>query len=168
MRILLLFLATLVLATTPARAEPVSVPTPVIGAEFQEELDENYGAREAEVLQRLTERLVAEALGRAGATVADADANFTVDITILDAVPNRPTFQQLSDRPGLSLASFGVGGARFMGVIRSASGEVLATIEHDFYANNIEDAWASTTWSDARFAARGFARKVAAAYVELT
>jgi hypothetical protein len=143
------------------------VPTPAIGDDLQTELSETYGAREGAFLQDLTEGFVQEALTRAGAMVTEGDAPLTVEITIMDAVPNRPTFQQLRDTPSLSLESFGVGGARFEAVIRNASGAVVATVEHDYYDNDIANAYASTTWSDVRFAARGFARKVARAYTAL-
>ncbi len=167
MRIALLTLAAMAAFGAPARAETVAAPTPSIGQALQERLDEDYGPREGAYLQALTERFVEEALTRAGATLSEGQAPLTVDITILDAVPNRPTLQQMSDHPGLSLESFGVGGARFQAVIRDVNGLVVATVEHDYYQSNIFDAISASTWTDARHAARGFARKVARAYVAL-
>jgi hypothetical protein len=168
MRAVLIGFAALFAFSAPALAQPVSVPSPAIGTALQEDLEDTYGVREGPYLQALTERFVEEALARAGATLAQGDgAALTVDIIIEEATPNRPTYQQLADRPSLSLASFGVGGARFTAVIRDEGGAVVATVGHAYYETSIFDAFAASTWSDARFAARGFARKVARAYQAL-
>jgi hypothetical protein len=164
MRVLMSAMAALVMMSQPVWAAPVAVPTPALSAEFQEKLEEDLGPREGTYLQAETQRIVSQALAHVGGEVVADGAPITVELTILDAVPNRPTFQQMADEPALSFESFGVGGARFEAVLRSADGHELARVEHRFFESNIFDTFAASTWTDARRAMRGFARKVAAAY----
>jgi hypothetical protein len=131
--------------------------------EFAEKLHEDYGDREADVLRRDLD----EALARAFEDVAQTDAGVTLDVTIEDARPNRPTMEQLGARVGLSYAhSYGIGGAELSGVLRAADGSVIAEIEHRYFEDDIRDVIARGTWSDARRAMRQFADKVADAYAQ--
>mgnify|MGYP000418634296 FL=1 len=78
---------------------------------FKEKLADDYGEREAGILAASLERRIEAAFERDGVT---ADR---VVVTIEDAKPNRPTFQQLSDRPGLDgIRSKSIGGAKVSGV----------------------------------------------------
>nr|WP_070960574.1 hypothetical protein [Hyphomonas sp. Mor2] len=124
--------------------------------DFAEELSDNYGEREGETL---TEEIIEDldrAFDKAGVSPA------RVDVVIVDAKPNRPTFQQLSDKPGLdAIRSISIGGMELTGTAYDADGNVLATQEYEWFENNIQDVIGSGTWTDANRASRRFASKFA-------
>ena len=124
--------------------------------DFAEELSDNYGEREGETL---TEEII-EDLDRAFAKVGVDPAR--VDITIVDAKPNRPTFEQLSSRPGLdSFRSISLGGMELVGTAYDADGNVIATQEYGWFENNLRDVVGSGVWTDANRASSRFAKKMA-------
>lgn len=124
--------------------------------DFAEELSDNYGEREGETL---TEEII-EDLDRAFDKAGVAPAR--VDVVIVDAKPNRPTFQQLSDRPGLdAIRSISLGGMELTGTAYDADGNVLAEQEYQWFENNITDVIGTGTWGDANRASRRFAKKLA-------
>jgi len=124
--------------------------------DFAEELSDNYGEREGETL---TEEII-EDLDRAFDKAGVAPAR--VDVVIVNAKPNRPTFQQLSDRPGLdAFRSISLGGMELTGTAYDADGNVLATQEYEWFENRIEDSVGAATWSDANRASSRFAKKLA-------
>ncbi len=123
--------------------------------EFTEELTEEYGEREGDVL---TKRIVTDlerALDKQGVDVA------RIDVTILDAKPNRPTMEQMSATPGLSFQSISIGGMALEATAYDADGNELASKEYSWYENNIRDVIGSSTWSDARRTSRRFATRFA-------
>jgi hypothetical protein len=140
---------------------------PVIGPisfspELQTALEEDIGIREGEKLQRWTSEAVGRALARHGAE----NASVTVEIDIVDADPNRPTMNQLSENPDLdAIRSISIGGAELHGVLRGADGEVITEVTHRNYDMTLDDVVGGTTWEAARQAIRQFAEKVADAYV---
>ena len=83
-----------------AQSTPVS-----FSPEFQTSLEEDYGVREGEVLRAAVSDAIARELSRRGVS-ADA-AN--IEVTIVDAEPNRPTMQQMFDRPSLDMSSISIG-----------------------------------------------------------
>lgn len=148
-----------------AIAGPVSLAPVSFSAEFQTSLDENFGAREGAVLRRAVTEAVSSALARRGANLGPG--GIVVEISILDADPNRPTMQQLVHTPGLDYGrSLSIGGASLSAVLRGADGAVIAEVTHRRYNTNIQEValGASGTWSEARHAIRQFAEKVADAY----
>ena len=148
-----------------AAAGTVSLAPISFSEEFQTELDDEYGAREGEYLRETITDAVTRALAREGATVASG-APLTIEISIVDADPNRPTFQQVTQTPGLdSFRSLSIGGAELHAVLRDASGAVVTEVSHRRYDQTLWDAQGSSTWSEARQAIRGFANRVADAYV---
>lgn len=127
-----------------------------MSTEFQKKLDDDLGAREAKTLSDALTRKIDNAFTSAG---VKADH---VVVTIEDAKPNRPTFQQISDKPGLDgLRSISIGGARISGVAYDASGKEIGRFEHKWYETDISNAVASSTWSDARTSFDRFARRFA-------
>lgn len=124
--------------------------------DFAEELADNYGDREGETL---TEDIIDDldaAFAKAGVSPA------RVDVVIVDAKPNRPTFEQLAQRPGLdAIRSISIGGMELTGTAYDADGNVLAVQEYEWFENNIRDVIAAGTWSDANRASRRFAKKFA-------
>lgn len=148
-----------------AIAGPVSLAPVSFSAEFQTSLDENFGAREGAVLRRAVTEAVSSALARRGANLGPG--GIVVEISILDADPNRPTMQQLVHTPGLDYGrSLSIGGASLSAVLRGADGAVIAEVTHRRYNTNIQEValGASGTWSEARHTIRQFAEKVADAY----
>jgi hypothetical protein len=147
-------------------AAAVTVSPISFSPEFETELSEDLGEREGVVLREDVERAVANALAARGVSASGSD---TIEITIVDAQPNRPTLEQLSDRPGLDyIRSVSIGGAELRGVIRSSSGDVDAEVEHRRYNQSLDEFHGfppAGTWSEARRAIRRFANKVADAYV---
>ena len=87
---------------------------------------------------------------------------FRVDVEIVNAKPNRPTFEQLGAEPGLdAMRSISIGGMSLIGTAYDAEGNVIATQEYEWYENNIRDVIGSATWTDANRASRRFAKKFA-------
>ena len=158
-------LAALAFAQTAA-AETVTIGPVAFSPEFDETLREDLGEREGLYLQNEIARYLARELTEAGATLGPNGA-LTLEITLIDADPNKPTFEQLSAQPGLDYSrSISVGGAELRGVLRNANGQVLAEIDHEYRSVDLFQAatFALTTWQDAQRAIRSFARKAADAY----
>lgn len=166
MRTLFAFSALAALAFAgSAAAAPVTIAPVVFSAEFQEELDHEIGAREGEILRHAVVDSVGRALERRGASL-DQTGGLSIEITIVDADPNRPTLQQLRYNPSLDpMRSVSLGGAELVAVIRGADGRVLSEVRHRGYNHSLEDlVGPPTTWTEARRAISRFATKVADAY----
>ena len=167
-------LAALAFAQTAAAAT-VSIAPVRVDPEFQAKVGariamndyrtETFDESDVAYLRREVGRAVGAALARAGASVGEGGA-YVLDITIVNADPNRPTMAQLRQRPGLDwINSVSTGGATLRGVLRDASGAVVADISHAYYTPSLDWVYATSgAWFDADRSIRGFARKVAAAY----
>jgi len=131
--------------------------------EFAQALQEDLGQREGDYLSRELTRMVGDALARRGVS----DRGLQIELSIIDARPNRPTFEQMSQIHGLDAnESISVGGASLRAVLRDGSGAVVDTVEHRYYSHDIgQAALVAGQWSDAHRAMRRFADKVAASYV---
>lgn len=142
------------LMASPAMALTIETK---VSTDFQKKLEKDIGVRETPVL---TEILVGK-LEKVFATKGiKADR---VVVTIEDAKPNRPTWEQVSNKPGLDpMRSISVGGARVTGIAYDASGKELATIDYDWYETDLNNVIAATTWSDARTSFERFANRFAA------
>ncbi len=139
-----------------AQSTPVS-----FSSEFQTALEEEYGVREGEVLRAAVTDAISRELARRGVSSSDV----SIDVTIVDAEPNRPTMQQLVDRPSLDFQSISIGGAELSAVVRGANG-ATTEVTHRRYNHSLADlSGAATTWTEARRSIRQFAVKVADAYV---
>jgi hypothetical protein len=157
MRIRYLLAAAVLTFSAPAwaRSTPVS-----FSPEFQTALEEELGVREGEVLRSAVTDAISHELSQRGVS-----GNFSIDVTIVDAEPNRPTMQQLIDQPSLDFSSVSIGGAELRAVVRGANG-ATTEVSHRRYNHSLSDLQgAATTWTEARRAIRQFAVKVADAYV---
>jgi hypothetical protein len=157
----LLIGASLLVLATGASAQSL---TPIaFSSEFQQQLEDEYGVREGDVLRDAVTRAVNDAIAARG---APAGVSIGIEITIVDADPNRPTIEQLRAQPGLDpMRSVSRGGAELRAVLRGADGAVLSEVTHRRYDYDLFDIGnAATTWSTARSAIRQFANKVAEAY----
>ncbi|HEV7694485.1 MAG TPA: hypothetical protein VGO52_26855 [Hyphomonadaceae bacterium] len=140
-------------AALPASALTVETK---FSAEFQKKLEKDYGAREAAVLTDTLVRKVEQAFAKQG---VKADR---VVVTIEDAKPNRPTMQQVMDKPGLdAIRSISLGGAELTGIAYDASGAEIGKFNYDWYENDLSNVVGSGTWSDARWTFDRFATRFA-------
>ncbi len=152
MRFALIALAGFALAATPAFADIEAKVSP----EFQKKLEKDYGVREGAILTESLTQKVEKALEAKGLHPA------RVVVTIEDAQPNRPTFQQVSDKIGLDpIRSISIGGAHVTGVAYDASGKEIGSLDYDWYETDITQAVGSTTWTDARWVFSRFAKRFA-------
>jgi hypothetical protein len=121
------------------------------GEKAEKAFTKTYGDREREVVRDLLTRNLNRSLGNQASRV---------DVVINDIVPNRPTFKQLGDRPGLSFQSFGIGGADVTGKAFDGAGNLLGEVSYDWYGDIL---WADTswTWTDADRALYQFSRRLA-------
>jgi hypothetical protein len=130
-------------ATAFAQPAPQGVDVNVsIGPSLQKHADD-FGARELNDISKDLGDSVRHAVSR-----SRADRPVRVELVIEDAVPNRPTFAQLSRTPGLSLRSIGVGGARISGVATYADGS-QRPIREQFYETDLREERGASTWYDA-------------------
>ena len=155
-------IATISLAIAPpAAAAPVTVGAITYSADFDKALKDKYGPREGDRLAADARRSLERAL--AG---VDAPTATRIDVEIVDAKPNRPTMQQMTDMPGLSMESIAIGGASLRATLRDASGAELRTVSYSWYESDIRDAFGATTWTDANRAIRWFSAQVKEAATE--
>ena len=122
--------------------------------DFQEKLVEDYGERELEFLTEEIRGDVTRELAKVGVSPA------RIEVTIVDAKPNRPTFEQLG-AGGLSFQSFGIGGMDLKAIAYDEAGEIIGELEYDWFEWDIRDARFQTTWGDARRASNRFAKRLA-------
>lgn len=146
--------AVLAIAAGPAAAGPASV-TVTYGGELTDRVDE-LGEREVRDQADRLAAVVGRALARDGAL-----EGARLELVLTDLKPNRPTFQQLADRPGLDgLRSVSIGGATIEGQITTADGSILP-IRYDWYSSSLADVFGFGTWQDAERAYRRLAANLA-------
>ena len=151
-------LAASLAAASIALAQPTGAPTVTVtlGEDLQEDA-EKLGQREVDLQVAELTQTVQETLARQGAL-----QGATINLVLTDLKPNRPTFQQAIDRPGLSLIdSISIGGATIEGEVITAQGQTLP-VKFDRYSNNITEVFGFSTWHDAERAYDRLARNLAA------
>jgi hypothetical protein len=144
----------LLMSATAALAAPASVSV-AVDAKLQKTFDKTYGVREAQLLTSDLQSSVEKALAKSGAY-----DGARIELTLTEVKPNRPTFKQLGDTPGLSMQSFGIGGAAIEGRIVAADG-TATPISYRWYETDIRETYANWVWSDAETTFDRFARKLA-------
>ena len=154
MRLIAFAAAALLASATAAFAAPASVSVS-LNPEMQKKFDKTYGMREAHFLTGELRASVEKALARTG-----AHDGARIELTLTDVKPNRPTFKQLGDTPGLSMESYGVGGAAIAGRIVAADG-TETPIAYRWYETDITQSFANWVWSDAELTFDRFARRLA-------
>ncbi|MDP1913468.1 hypothetical protein [Brevundimonas sp.] len=146
--------AVLAFSAAPAMAEPALISVS-LGPDLQDKAEE-LGPRE---VQEQADRL-AELVGRALARDGDLDGA-RIELVLTDLRPNRPTFQQMADRPGLDgHRSRSIGGAAIEGQITTADGRTVP-VQYDWYSHSLADVRGFTTWQDADRAYRRLADNLA-------
>ncbi len=144
MRAVLVSAVLLLGAAQPALAAPaVSAVKVSIGPDLAGKADE-IGTRDLEILTAELRRTVEKRMppGPDGGVLT---------LVIDDAKPNRPTPQQLMTTQGLSVQSFGVGGARISGDYVDPAGK-RTPIAYSWWETDIRWARYSSTWHDAETA----------------
>ena len=154
MRVLPLSVVAFLASATAALAAPAAV-TVTVAPKLQKTFETTYGVREAEALTRELRESVASSLSR-----QPAFDGARVDLVLTDVKPNRPTFKQLGDKPGLSFESFGVGGAAIEGQVTAANGTVTP-VAYRWFESDIRQSYGTWTWSDATWTFNRFAGKLA-------
>lgn len=125
-----------------------------------------YGEKSLGKLTKSVEKIIEQRFEKKGLELSD-EASTVFRITVEDAKPNRPTFEQLSRQAGLSSRSYSTGGAKFNAEMIAANGQSLGTMSYKYYDTDIRDAsFGVSTWSDAKRSASFFARKAAKALNE--
>jgi hypothetical protein len=153
MRAALIAAVLLLSAAQPALAAPaVSSVKVSIGPALADKVDE-IGQRDLDILTAQLQRTVERRLP------SRADGG-TLTLVIDDARPNRPTPQQLMTTQGLSMESFGIGGARISGDYVDAAG-ARTPIAYSWYGDDIRWARYGSTWQDAEQAFDRFAVRLA-------
>jgi hypothetical protein len=155
MRLAASFAAAAVLLSAPAALAAPAAVTVSLSPDLQKTFERTYGVREAQELTGDLRAKVQKQLARTGAYDGGR-----IELTLTDAKPNRPTFKQMADRPGLSMESFGVGGAAIEGRIVAADG-AERPIAYRWYESDIRQAHGHWTWSDATWTFDRFARSLA-------
>ena len=135
---------------TAAQAAPASVNV-VVGPELQAKAERYYGVRDVNQLADELRTTVTQRLARSGAY-----DGARIELVLADATPNRPTFKQLGDKPGLSERSFGIGGARIEGRVVEADGRVTP-VRYSYQATGLDDASRAGIWGDADWTIERFA-----------
>jgi hypothetical protein len=153
MRTLTLAVAALLASGSAALAAPQSV-TVSISPALQAKAHETYGERDIQILAQDLRTSVARELGKSGAY-----DGARIELTLVDAVPNRPTFKQLGDTPGLDMRSFGVGGANIVGRAVAPDGTVTP-LAYKWYETDIRWARGNATWTDAEWTFDRFASQL--------
>jgi len=153
------FLSTLLIvavAAFAADARPLPAISQInitIGPALQAKADD-YGAREFEYLKADLRRAVERELAKGGAV---SPSGGVLDLVIEDAKPNRPTFEQMVDRPGLSFESRSIGGAEVSGTLTLPDGSEIP-LRYGWFETDFRNTLGSATWSDAERAFDRFAR----------
>ncbi len=145
-----MFRTALVLACTLTLAAPVLASaqtqvTAAIGARLQAKAKE-YGERDLQDLRKDLVETVDHALQRASGGVFHP---VSVELIIEDAQPSRPTFTQLGRKPGLSMQSVSLGGARVSGKVVDKDG-VAHPLAIEYFENDIRQERSNATWTDAQ------------------
>src|SRR5579859_2056543 len=153
MRTLILATAAVLASATTAMATPASVSV-AVGPELQLKAAKSLGEREvndlAKDLQSTVERSLAKTSAYDGARI---------ELVLTDATPNHPTFKQLGDTPGLSMRSFGIGGARIEGRAVSADGTVTP-LRYSYTEPDIRWSARGGIWTDAENTFEQFASEL--------
>ncbi len=142
------------LATLLVPAAHAGEITVSFSEDLTKKITEDYGAREGDYLAEEVIEEIREGLGDRLDTLGD------IHVTFIDAKPNRPTFKELGDRIGLSMQSFGLGGAKLEAIVYDLDGEEFTTIDYNYFSNEIRESRYKATWSDARRAINRFVDKL--------
>jgi hypothetical protein len=150
----------LAMAAEPGPLTPIDSVTVTIDPAFAKVKGKEYGLRDVQDLANDLKKSVEAKLTAKGRLNPGAATGAKVNLVLVDAKPNRPTFQQMADKPGLSMESFGIGGAEIKGEQVMADGGKIM-LGYSWYESDIRWSRSLATWSNADRAIDGFARRFA-------
>lgn len=150
MRTLAFAAAALLASATSALAAPASVNV-TVGPELQAKAAAILGVRDVDELAADLQKAVEVRLAKTGAY-----DGARIELVLVDAQPNRPTYKQMSDQPSLSYRSFGLGGAQIEGRTIAADG-TITPIHFKSYQTDIRWSRVTGVWSDAESGFQQFA-----------
>ena len=130
------------LLAAPAFATPASVEV-TVGPLLQKKAVQTLGVCEIDDLAKDLQKTVTQRLARSGAY-----DGARIELVLVDAKPNHPTFKQLGDTPGLSLRSLSLGGARIEGRAVAPDGTVTP-LRYSYEESDIRWVRGLSTWGDA-------------------
>ena len=135
------------LAFVAALAAPAIAQTPqvtvTVGGDLTEEV-ETLGQRDVDRQVERLRTVVERRLARDGAL-----QGARINLVLTDLKPNRPTWQQAADKPGLSIMdSISIGGATIEGEIVTADGQTLP-VRSSRYSSSLAEVYGYSTWQDA-------------------
>ncbi len=125
-----------------------------VGQELAKKAD-RYGPRDVELIRHWLQTATERAMAKPGAVQPQR-----IDLVLENATPNRPTFEQMNRRPGLSFGSIATGGASITGSVTEADGSVRP-VRYQWFETNLFQNFAPTTWTDAERAFNGLASRLA-------
>lgn len=131
-----------------AQAAPLKILPPVVSEAALKTFEKDYGLREIPYLQRSLQSRVERQLIKAGADLHDESGN-SLRITLLEARPSRLTYQQQTGRTSLDYSlSRSLGGAGLRAELLDATGNVIDTLNYDWYEFDLLFSDAVTPWYD--------------------
>lgn len=142
--------ASLLLMTSAAIAENGSNVKISFSKDADKAFNEKYGAEEKVYIEKLVRDEIQKSLG----------SEYSVDVFVESATPNRPTMYQMAQTPSLSFQSFSLGGADMTGKVFDKNGNQVGEVHHKYYTPSIYEAQYSWTWHDADWAIEKFASKL--------
>jgi hypothetical protein len=142
MRTLAAAAAILLASVSTALAAPASV-TVDVGPELRAKAENVLGVRDVDELGVRLAKTVQRQLAN-----TPAYDGARIELVLVDAQPNHPTFKQLGDTPGLSYQSVGLGGAAIEGRVVAANGTVKP-IAYKYYETSLRYSHIAGTWADA-------------------
>ncbi|QUD88722.1 hypothetical protein [Phenylobacterium montanum] len=151
-KILVTALAVAALAASLAPAASATTVSVSIGPELSAKA-QTYGQSELDGLASQLKSEVEHALAGHGQL---GPGGGELKLVLADAKANRPTFKELGDRPGLSMMSFSIGGARIEGALVKPDG-TSTPLSYEWYETDIRQAPHKWTWSDAYWTFEQFA-----------
>lgn len=151
----LLPLAAAAAVASAAQAQPTGVSVALDPA-FETKAEQLGRTEVQEQMDRLGE-IVSRAIA------ADPDlAGARVELVLTDLRPNRPTLEQVRDRPGLDpFRSISIGGAAIEGRIVTADGQVRP-VSYERFSTSLSEVHGAGVWDDAERAYRRLASNLKA------
>ncbi len=105
------------------------------------------GDRDLDLLKKRLQSKIEKRFSKKGIAISE-NASTILRVTLADAKPNRPTFEQKSRDVSLSFQSIALGGAEIESELVTRDGRSLGNINYRWYENDIRDASFGSTWSD--------------------
>ena len=106
-----------------------------------------YGDKDLDLLKKRLQSKIEKRFSKNGIAISE-NASTILQVTLADAEPNRPTFEQQSRDVSLSFQSIALGGAEIESELVTRDGRSLGNINYRWYENDIRDASFGSTWSD--------------------